>query len=327
LVPSAIAGVLGIKLASDTISGETLARSIGRRKVLLVLDNCEHVIDAVAELVEVLVQLCPQAAVLATSGEVLRIGGEHIYRVAPLDVPATDASSDLLDYSAVELFVSRLKALDVGYPPASHELPLIASICQQLDGIPLAIEFAAARAATLGLREVASGLSDRFMLLTSGRRTALPRHQTLRAALDWSYELLSETERELLRRLAIFAGPFSLKAASAVAPETMTANEVAGGVADLLSKSLVVRSADPDPPEFRLLETTRAYALDRLHKSDALADVAQRYADFLLEILAHVDEKRQSLPCSPVRRSRKSGLRLRFGSAADCSWPRLLPHD
>ena len=169
---------------------------------------------------------------------------------------------------------------------------MIAAICRHLDGIPLAIEFAAARAATLGVEQVASGLRDRFELLTSGRRTALPRHRTLRATLDWSYQLLSEAERGLLRCLAIFAGPFSLDAARAVAAEGTSTAEVANGVAGLVSKSLVFRTTDPAAAEFRLLETTRVYAMDRLTESGALAEVARRHAAYFLGVLGNIDDER-----------------------------------
>jgi predicted ATPase len=211
LVPSAVASVLGLKLGGKEISAEAVARAIGAQYLLLVLDNCEHVVDAAANLVEVFVRLCPRTTILATSREALRIDGEYVYRVPPLEVPgvAEDEPPRILGYSAVQLFITRTKALDAD----AENLPAIAAVCRHLHGIPLAIEFAAARAATLGIQQVAIGLRDRFALLTSGRRTALRRHQTLRATFDWSYELLPATERLLLCRLAIFSGGFTLDAA------------------------------------------------------------------------------------------------------------------
>jgi hypothetical protein len=173
---------------------------------------------------------------------------------------------------------------------------MIAAICRRLDGIPLAIELAAARAATLGIEHVAARLDERFALLTNGRRTALPRHRTLRATLDWSYRLLSDAERDLLNFLAIFAGTFSLDAACAVAAEGTDASTIAHGVADLISKSLVIKAADPSTAEFRLLETTRVYALDRLNESGALADVAHRHARYFLAALRNIHHERRSLP-------------------------------
>ena len=218
LMPSAVAGALGLKLGGDEISSESVARAIGGRKLLLVLDNCEHVVDAVAALAETVVRLCPLTTVLVTTRELLRIEGEYVYRVPPLDVPSLHQEEPgyVLGHSAVQLFIARTKALHLDFSTDPENVAAITTICRRLDGIPLAIEFAAARAAALGLREVASRLDDRFQLLTGGRRTALPRHQTLRATLDWSYELLPESERCLLRHLAVFAAGFTLEAATAI---------------------------------------------------------------------------------------------------------------
>ena len=197
-----------------------------------------------------------------TSREILRIQGECVYRVPPLDVPSLEhiESTAILEHSAAELFIARAAESGTDLSSNSQHALLIAAICRHLDGIPLAIEFAAARAAALGIEQVAIGLCDRFELLTNQRRTALPRHRTLRATLDWSFELLTEAEQELLRRLAIFVGPFSLAAACAVTGETETADTVTVGIAALVGKSLVIRTADPSTTQFRLLETTRACA-------------------------------------------------------------------
>src|ERR1700733_3074408 len=216
LVPSTVASTLGLKLVGE-ISAESVARAVGARHLLLVLDNCEHVIEAVANLAETLTRLCPRITIVATSREVLRIDGESVYRVPPLDVPAPGQAAPeyIMQYSAVELFVARTKALNAGFSPTVEGLASIATICRHLDGIPLAIEFVAARAAVLSVQGVATGLRDRFALLTAGRRTALPRHRTLRATFDWSHELLLEMERRLLRRLAVFPGGFTIDAAAA----------------------------------------------------------------------------------------------------------------
>ena len=269
LVATAIATTLGLHIGGNEISPETVARAIGGRKLLLIIDNCEHVIDAVAKAVETLIRVCPAVSVLATSREVLRVEGECICRVPPLDYPARhspEPGSDLTPRtSAVQLFIARIMASQSDFQH-HDEFPAIAAICRRLDGIPLAIEFAAARAATLGVDQVLSRLDDRFMLLTSGRRTALPRHQTLRATLDWSYELLSDSERMLLRRLGIFADAFSLEAVRAVAGTgEATAAEIEDGITNLVAKSLVAADiAGAEAHHFRLLETTRAYALARL---------------------------------------------------------------
>jgi predicted ATPase/DNA-binding winged helix-turn-helix (wHTH) protein len=275
LVPSTVASTLGLKLAGE-ISAESVARAVGGRHLLLVLDNCEHVIDAAANLAETLTRLCPRTTIVATSREVLRIDGESVYRVPPLEVPAVgQAAPDyIMQYSAVELFVARTKALNAGFSPAAEDLVSIAAICRHLDGIPLAIEFAAARAAVLSVEGVAAGLHDRFALLTAGRRTALPRQRTLRATLDWSYELLPETERRLLRGLAVFAGGFTVDAAAAVMTDTgFDMSAVLDGIANLVAKSWVALDKSGAAARWTLLETVRAYALEKLVEH-AEADIA-----------------------------------------------------
>src|ERR1700736_1040164 len=200
LVPSAVAGGLGLKLGGDEISAESVARAVGAQKLLLVLDNCEHVIDTAAKLTETVVRMCSRTTILATSREILKIEGEYVYRVPPLDVPPQhEEPGNMLDHSAVQLFIATTRALQSDFSSDEQNLPAIGAICRRLDGIPLAIDFAAAGVATLGLQQVAAGLDDRFALLTGGRRTALPRHQTLRATLDWSYQLLPEPERLVMR--------------------------------------------------------------------------------------------------------------------------------
>jgi predicted ATPase/DNA-binding winged helix-turn-helix (wHTH) protein len=278
LVPSTVAGTLGLKLGGE-ISAESVAGAIGGKHLLLVLDNCEHVIDAVANLAETLTRLCSRTTIVATSREVLRIDGESVYSVPPLEVPALgQAAPDyMMQYSAVELFVARTKALNAGLSPDAEDLASIATICRRLDGIPLAIEFAAARTAVLGVQQVAAGLRDRFALLTAGRRTALPRHRTLRATLDWSHELLPDAERRLLRRLAVFPGGFTIDAATAVMTDTgFDASAVLDGIANLIAKSWVALDKSSAASRWTLLETIRAYALERLVEH-AEADVAARH--------------------------------------------------
>jgi non-specific serine/threonine protein kinase len=284
LVPSAVAGVLGVQLGGDAISAEAVARAVGDKRLLLVLDNCEHVIDAVAALTETMARLCPRTTVLATSREVLRIGGECVYRVPPLDVPPASGqeSAQLLEHSATQLFLARIGALEQDFSPHREDPMAIAAICRHLDGIPLAIEFAAAKAATLGVAQVASRLDDRFTLLTGGRRTALPRHRTLRATLDWSYELLPEAERRLLHRLAIFSAGFTLEAAAVVSDSAAPA--VAECIANLVAKSLVTRDGSAPAGRWRLLETIRAYALERASESGGAEQVARRCAEFFRDL-------------------------------------------
>jgi predicted ATPase len=289
LVPAAVSTVLGLKVGGSEISAESVARALGREKLLLILDNCEHLVDAAARLADAIVRVCPHASVLATSREILRIEGEYAYRVPQLDVPPPREENDDIvnQYSAVQLFNIRLMALNAGLPAQPEDLPFIAAICRRLDGIPLAIEFAAGRAATLGLQRTADLLSDRFSLLTAGRRTALPRHRTLRATLDWSYELLQEPERILLRRLAICAGGFTLEAATAVMGDaSATVAMVADGIASLVAKSLVSLDASEPSGRWRLLETIRAYALDRLAESGEANRVARLHAEFFRDLFA-----------------------------------------
>jgi predicted ATPase/DNA-binding winged helix-turn-helix (wHTH) protein len=267
LVPGAVARTLGAEFSGETISAEAVARAIGSAKLLLLLDDCEHVIDAVADLIETIVRLCPDAKVITTSREVLRVSGEYVFRVPPLEVPALESiePDHILGHSAVELFVSKIAALDSAFLPRAEDILSIAAICRHLDGIPLAIEFAAARAATLGVLPVTVGLSDRFTMLTNGRRTALPRHQTLRATLDWSYQLLPAPERLLLCRLAIFPAGFTLDAAVAAMQDAgIDAPSVIEGIANLVAKSLVAVDQSDAAARWFLLETIRAYALEKL---------------------------------------------------------------
>jgi predicted ATPase/DNA-binding winged helix-turn-helix (wHTH) protein len=280
LVPSAVASTLGLKLAGE-ISAEAVARAVGARHLLIVLDNCEHVIDAVAHLAETLTRLCPRTTIVATSREVLRIDGESVYRVPPLEVPASgQAAPDyIMQYSAVELFVARTKALNAGFSPHAEDLASIATICRRLDGIPLAIEFAAARAAVLSVQGVAAGLRDRFALLTAGRRTALPRQRTLRATLDWSHGLLPEAEQWLLRRLAVFPGGFTVDTAAAVMTDTgFDASAVLDGIANLVAKSWVALDKSGAAARWTLLETIRAYALEKLVEHAEADIVAEHHA-------------------------------------------------
>jgi predicted ATPase len=282
-----VAGVLGLKLGGEEISSESVARAIGEKKLLLVLDNCEHVIDAAARLAETVVRLCPATSIIATSREVLRIEGEHVYRVPPLDVPGPHQEEPdiVLGHSAVQLFIARTRALDSEFSPHAENLRAIAAICRRLDGIPLAIEFAAARAAMLGPEVVLSRLHDRFELLIGGRRTALPRHQTLRATLDWSYDLLPGPERCLLRRLGVFAAGFTIEGANAVmSDQGYTASALLEQIANLVSKSLVTLDGSAPSGRWGLLETIRAYALEILAESGESEQTERHCAVFFRDL-------------------------------------------
>ena len=281
LVASAVATAIGLKLGIGDIAPVTLATAVGESRLLLVIDNCEHVVVAAADTVEALVHRCPHVSVLATSREVLRVDGEYVYRVLPLDVPEheTEDRATILERSAVQLFIARTRALGLSLTLNEANLSVIAPICRHLDGIPLAIEFAAARVATLGLQEVAARLGSRFELLSGGRRTALRRHQTLRATLDWSYELLSEPERLLLRQLSIFPGGFTIDAAAAVVGAG-SALGISDTLSNLVSKSLVSLDRSAPTDRWRLLETTRDYALEKLVGNGEADAAARRHAQF-----------------------------------------------
>jgi predicted ATPase/DNA-binding winged helix-turn-helix (wHTH) protein len=311
LAPTAVAGVLGLKLAGGEISAESVARAIGAQKLLLVLDNCEHMIDAAARLAETIVRMCPRTTILATSREILNIDGEYVYRVPPLDVPPQFEEPDnILSHSAVQLFIATTRALHSDFSPNGENLPTIAEICRRLDGIPLAIDLAAARVATLGLQRVAAGLDDRLGLLTGGRRTALPRHQTLRATLDWSHELLPEPERLVMRRLAVFTGDFTADAVSSVATGgEMAASEAVCSLANLVTKSLVMAEVGSVIAHYRLHETTRAYALEKLAESGEFEQVARRHANYYRDLFDGAETELDTLPAPAwlVRYGRQIG--------------------
>ena len=325
LVPFTVATVLGLKQGGDAISSESIAREIGTRKLLLVLDNCEHLVEGAARIAETLLRFCPNTTVLATSREVLRIDGEYVFRVPPLDVPAQtgEADRDILECSAVQLLVAKTKALNAGFSPAAEDLQLVAAISRQLDGIPLAIEFAAARVATLGLQQVSARLNDRFNLLTRGLRTALPRHQTLLAALDWSYELLPAPEARMLRYLAMFNGDFSLDAAAAVTGN-LDAVSVVDGLEGLVVKSLVAADFQAGDDHYRLLNTTRAYALEKLRGAGEYREAARRHAEYFCGVLIQAESDSHFLPQADWRTKHgrhlgnvRAGLEWAFSADGD----------
>jgi predicted ATPase/DNA-binding winged helix-turn-helix (wHTH) protein len=291
LVPAAVAATCGLELGAAAASPEQVAQALRGRRLLLVLDTCEHVIDVAAVMAEALVRAGPHVRVIATTREPLRSQGERVYRVPPLDVPGADQAGDVLQHGATALFVARARAVDASFAVDARSAALIGAVCRRLDGIPLAIELAASRAATLGVQAVAARLDDRFALLTGGHRTALPRHQTLRATLDWSYDLLSADERAVLRRLGLFAGGFTLEAARAVAADEaaqprLTASDVVDAVMNLIAKSLVAVDLAGAAPRYRLLDTTRAYARERLAESGELHAAARRHAAYYRDLLA-----------------------------------------
>ncbi|PCE33462.1 ATP-binding protein [Burkholderia ubonensis] len=285
-VPDAVAAALGIAEPTGSATLDTLVAHLAERRMLLVLDNCEHVIDAVAHVAGALADAHPDLRILATSREALRIRGEWLRPVPPLNVPGDDDCGDaILTTSAVQLFVARARAADQGFPLDARSLLLIAAICRRLDGLPLAIELAAARAALLGVEVLATHLDDHFRLLTGGFRTALPRHQTLQAMYDWSYRLLGEPERMLLRWLGVFRDSFSLEAVEDVVEgRGLSGTDILDAIAGLVSKSLLIREDAHGAPRYRLLATTRAYALQQLENNGECKAAALAHARFFQKL-------------------------------------------
>ena len=284
-LPTTIAVALGYPPGDGSPSLDKLAPTLTSRRLLLVLDNCEHLIDAAARMAERLLRVAPHATVVATSREPLRISGEVVYRVPSLDIPPDDQCDAARDYAAVRLFEERAGIDALQCPDPSLTLRLETRICRQLDGIPLALELAAACVSTLGLQGIADRLEDRFQILTRGARTVLPRQQTLRATLDWSYGLLSDTQQTVLNRLSLFAGTFTLDAAQGMAScATITPDGVFVTLMELAEKSLVSVVANAGVARYRLLETTRAYAREQLRARGMLREWSGRHARHYLEI-------------------------------------------
>jgi predicted ATPase/DNA-binding winged helix-turn-helix (wHTH) protein len=301
LVPATVAAAVGLELGGGEASAQRVAQALADRRLLLVLDTCEHVIAAAAAMAEAILGAGSALHIIATSREPLRAGSEWVYPVQPLAVPAVDvaADDDPLRYGAVRLFIERARAEEPHFAPDRRLMAIIVAICRRLDGVPLAIELAAARAAALGIEALAARLDDRFRLLTGGRRMAPPRHQALRATHDWSYELLAEPERVILRHLAVFAGPFSLEAAAAVAasPE-LSVPDVIEGLLGLVAKSLVVAEGEGAVARYRLLDTTRAYALEKLGESGERQQLGRRHAEYYRELFERAEAELEARPAA-----------------------------
>jgi non-specific serine/threonine protein kinase len=296
LVPHAVATALGVREAPGRPVLETLRDHLRPRAALLVLDNCEHLVAACAELAEALLHAGPRLQLLATSREALGLPGETVYRVPSLAVPDLGRLSSverLGQIDAVRLFVERAAAVRPGFAVTEEIVPALAQICLRLDGIPLALELAAARVRVISPAHIAARLDDRFRLLTSGSRTALPRQQTLRAALDWSYELLSEPQRRLLRRLAVFAGGFALEAAEAVCPGAgLDQAELLELLCQLVDKSLVgLEEGAPGEARYRILETVRQYSGEKLTAAPEAAGVRERHRDWYLALAEQAERE------------------------------------
>ncbi|MGK5558073.1 ATP-binding protein [Actinomadura kijaniata] len=274
-VAEAVAGALGV-------SGD-LGAALGGARVLLVLDNCEHVIEPVAKFVDTLLRSGPGPHVLATSREPLGIAGEHVWPVAPLEVPAAGAGPGRLRESpAVRLFEARARAAAPEFALDDGTAEAVATVCRRLDGVPLALELAAARVRAFGVHRLAERLDDRFRLLASGRRAVPARQRTLRAVMDWSWELLTDSERAVLRRLAVHAGGFTLEAAEQTCGgDGVDPADVADLLARLVDRSLVVRAGE----RYRLLESVAAYCLERLDEAAETPAVRLRHAVYYTSVV------------------------------------------
>jgi predicted ATPase/DNA-binding NarL/FixJ family response regulator/transcriptional regulator with XRE-family HTH domain len=277
LIPQSVASLFDLYQVSDTPIVTLLLNFLQSKNLLLIFDNCEHLIQGCAELCNELLRACPNLEILATSREALNTAGETAFYVPSLSMPDLQKAASiqaLKQSEAVRLFIERAKAANPSLHLNDTNAPAIAQICLQLDGMPLAIELAAARVNSISVEEIAARLDDRFRLLTAGSRTALPRHRTLRALIDWSYDLLSDPERILLGRLAVFAGGFTLEAAESVCAEG-NKNEILDLLSSLVQKSLVLLKLD-DQPRYGLLETIRQYAREKLVESGE-ADAARDF--------------------------------------------------
>jgi predicted ATPase/class 3 adenylate cyclase len=293
LVPHAVATVLAVREEPGVPLPQTLAQHLKAKHLLLVLDNCEHLLSACAALTQALLQQCPHVTVLASSREGLGIAGEVVYRVPSLSLPdAAHLAPDraglmpaLIQYEAVQLFIDRASAAVASFAVTNQNAPAVAQLCVRLDGIPLAIELAAVRVKAMSVEQINGRIEDRFRLLTGGSRTALPRQQTLRALIDWSYDLLTEGERSVLRWLSVFSGGWTLEAAEAVCTGNGIEEwEVLDLLAQLVQKSLVNHEEAGGEGRYRLLETVRQYAGDRLLEAGEAAPPRDRHFRFFLQL-------------------------------------------
>ncbi len=298
-----VSGTIGAALGVAEDSPDpmlALAARLQDKQALIVLDNCEHVIDAVAVVAEAILMAAPQVSVLATSREPLRAEGELTYQLKPLETPPVGddvTANEALAYASVQLFKERAQACCSDFLVTDTNAPAVCDICRKLDGLPLALELAAGQIDLLSVQGLARRLDDRFLLLTRGRRTALPRQQSLRSTMDWSYSLLSEAEKIALRRIAIFAGHFTMEAASAVASDEQRAGiDVFEGVVKLVTKSLITNDTSRDVTHLRLLETTRLYALEKLADSREIEGVRRRHAEYSRQMLLSAEAEKEFRP-------------------------------
>ena len=299
LVPSAVATVLGLEIRSgDPLAA--LVAAVRDTRMLLLLDNCEHVVDAAAGLAAALLSGVPGVSILATSRESFGVAGERAYHLASLGIPQASSrltAAEAAAFTAVQLFVERVSAIVEDFALTDANAPTVVEICRRLDGLPLAIEFAAPRVEVLGVEGLAARLDDSLQLLGARRRTTIPRHRTMRAVVDWSYGLLSEDEQSFFNALGIFAGGFTVEAAAAVVPDAAeTPCSAIDRLADLVAKSLVVVDAGGAQPRFRLLDTTRAYTIEKLDSSGERARMARRHAAYYLTLVERAEAEAPARP-------------------------------
>lgn len=290
LIPSAIAQALGYIEKNNLPPEENLIKGIANKLMLLVLDNCEHLIDDVAPLASALLSACSRLKILTTSREALQIPGEWLYSVPALDMPKENAIVDIetiSEFPALVLFAERARAVRSDFALNAKNIRTVAAICSQLDGLPLAVELIAARVKTLSIEQIAARLDDRFALLTSGSRIAPSRQQTLRATLDWSYELLTEPERELFRQLSVFVGGFTLDALESVALLDSD-QSILDALSRLVDKSLLLVEQQ-DQPRYRFLEPIRQYARDKLNETGESNLIQDRHLEYYLRVAEEVE--------------------------------------
>jgi predicted ATPase/class 3 adenylate cyclase len=299
-IPATVAQIFNLTLPSEGDAVENLASALKATRALLVFDNCEHLVDAAARVVAALVKGCPKLKILASSRQGLGIRGEQTFRLSSLDVVAENSARPLtasegVRFAAIALFTERASAIDRHFILTDENAPIVADICRRLDGIPMAIELAAARVKILSPRQLRDRLDERFRVLTGGSRDALPRQQTLRALIDWSHDLLDDRERMLFRRLGIFVDGFTLEGASAVAAgEDLDDLDVLDLVTSLVDKSLVLAVPSGDALRYRLLESTRAYASEKLREAGERDLLAGRHLRYLRDLFADVQARREA---------------------------------
>ena len=324
MVADALAAALEIRVEGD--ARPNILAFLADKSLLLLLDNCEHLLADVAELAELVLRAAPGVRILATSREPLKADGERVLQLQPLELPSSDVSlttADAMRFGAIELFVDRATASLDTYVFQDADIESVVEICRRLDGIPLAIELAAAFVPSLGVRGTRAALENRFLQGRPGRRTANPRHRTLQAIVDWSYGLLTPCQRTVLARLSMFSSSFTLESAEAMTKDaTTTTTDVLDAVMELVAKSLLTVDMSGDPTYFRLLETTRSYASSRLLESGALPAMRRRHAEHTLELLQESE--------LAWRDAEPGAWRLRYGRHVDdvrCAWSWAMSAD